>query len=152
MRENTMRLLGCLLVLGLGFFLGCGTSGPPLTPVTGTVTVDDKPLSEALVRFIPQGDTPGHGGQGITKANGKYEITAHRMDDRKGLLPGFYKVVLTRLRQPDGRPLPPNAKPIESAFVETVPEPYLTSRDTPLTVTIGAESVVFDIPMQSVKK
>src|SRR5271163_3947475 len=97
------RLGGARLVLGLCLLAGCSSAGgPALTKVTGTVTLDDKPLAGALVRFMPEGATKGNGGSARTDAAGKYEIVAHAMSERKGLLPGDYKVMVTRLETPDG--------------------------------------------------
>jgi hypothetical protein len=139
-----------LLLLGWFVLTGCKSAdGPALSSVTGTVTLDGKPLAGAMVRFIPQGTTPGHGGAGTTDEAGKYEITAHRTNNRKGLLPGEYKVVLTRLLLPDGKPLPPDVPPINSGAHESIPEPYCKADRTPLTVTIGTEAKAFDCPIQS---
>jgi hypothetical protein len=125
---------------------GC-SSGPALTTISGTVTLDNVPLAGAVVRFIPQGNTQGHGGIGKTNADGKYEITAIRLN-RKGLQTGEYKVVVTRVTLPDGKPLPPNVGPADTAHVENVPEPYCKLDQTPLNVTVAAEAVMFDIPMK----
>jgi hypothetical protein len=139
------RFLG---LLGMCVLAGCNSGGPALTPVSGTVTLDKKPFAGAQVRFLPQGDTLGHGGAGSTDADGKYEIIAHRSNNRKGLLPGEYKVIVTRLLMPDGSPLAPGVAPINSPARESVPEPYCKPRDTPLTVTIGADAKTFDVPLK----
>ncbi len=138
-----------LLLLGLSVLTGCKNSTEPvLTPVSGTVTLETKPLAGVQVRFIPQGTTLGHGGAGTTDEEGKYEITAHRSSNRKGLLPGDYKVVLTRRLLPDGSPLPPNVPPINSNARETIPKPYCDLNQTPWTVTIGSEAMTFDCPLK----
>ena len=46
----TVRCLGLAALLACG----CGRSPPPLTEVEGTVLLNDKPLAQALVRFIPE--------------------------------------------------------------------------------------------------
>jgi len=125
-----------LIFLGCCAVAGCSASGPALTPVAGVVTLDKAPLAEATVRFIPQGDTQGHGGVGKTDAAGKYEIVANRQDNRKGLLPGEYKVVISTL--------PPGAKPIETNVTELVPEPYCNMRESTLTATVDATAKTFD--------
>ena len=56
--------------------LGCGAGGPtepPLAAVSGTVTLDGKPLPDALVKFE---STDGQAGlsQGITDKDGKYSL------------------------------------------------------------------------------
>jgi len=147
-----MNMMPCgrlLILLGLSVLTGCkNSSEPALTPVSGTVTREARPLPGVQVRFIPQGATQGHGGAGTTDAEGAYEVVAHRSRNRKGLLPGTYKVVLTRRLLPDGSPLPPDVPPINSSARETVPLPYCDVKQTPWIVTIGAEATTFDCPLK----
>ncbi len=49
---------------------GCG--GSNLTPVTGTVTLDGKPVANAVVTFVPDG--AGVTCAGSTDSNGKYTL------------------------------------------------------------------------------
>src|SRR5262245_46202277 len=120
-QEHCMRRI--LILLAILVAAGCSPNGPPLTPVSGVVTLGGQPLANAQVRFIPQGDTKGHGGAARTGEDGKYEVIANRMNNRKGLLPGQYKVVVSRLTAPDGTVLPPETKTAETATIESVPEP-----------------------------
>ena len=53
---------------------------PPLAPVTGTVTIDGKPLKDAIVKFVPIFEGPvgskrGTTSFGFTGADGKYRLT-----------------------------------------------------------------------------
>ena len=143
-----MAYVRFLALSGLAFLLGCSAGGPTLTAVSGTVTLDDKPLAGALVKFFPQGETQGHGGHARTGEDGRYEILPQRLPG-KGLLPGQYKVIVSRLVAPDGTLLPPDAKPIETASKESVPEPYTRSHLTPLNVTVGVDAVTFNIPLKN---
>jgi hypothetical protein len=70
--------------LGLG---GCGSSGDNLNrqAVSGTVTLDGKPLAEGTISFAPTTDLPTPGMVSITAGN--YEIPK-----ALGLVPGSYKV------------------------------------------------------------
>ncbi|MBI1831695.1 MAG: hypothetical protein HYR84_09620 [Planctomycetes bacterium] len=111
-----------------------------------------KTIEGAVVRFMPQGNTQGHGGHGITDAAGKYEVVAANTNQRKGLPAGTYKVVINCLRRPDGSAPDPNVPPIESDAKETIPEPYSSLRNTPLTATIGAEAATVDFPLPLKKK
>ena len=53
--------------------LGCSPSHqPPLGRVSGIVTLDGEPLANATVRFTPAG--PGRTSEGITDADGRYEL------------------------------------------------------------------------------
>ena len=59
MNRNHWRLV---LVWVLWAALGCGASSD--VAVTGTVTLDGQPFTNALVTFYPEGKTPGLGGNG----------------------------------------------------------------------------------------
>jgi hypothetical protein len=52
---------------------GCGSDAPPLGQVTGTITLDSKPVEGAVVAFEPAsgGLPPAYG---KTDASGKYEL------------------------------------------------------------------------------
>jgi hypothetical protein len=76
-----------LLILGS---MGCDDGGPPLGSVTGQVTMDGKPLPNALVAFVPEGG--GSTATGSTDANGNYELVCL---DRKGAPIGKHKVSVT---------------------------------------------------------
>ena len=53
--------------------LGCSRSQQPsLGLVSGTVWLDSEPLANATVRFTPAG--PGRTSEGITDADGRYEL------------------------------------------------------------------------------
>lgn len=64
------------LLLGVA---GCGGERFPVAPVSGTVTLDGKPLADARIGFEPRriGDKPnaGPGSYAKTDAQGRYELT-----------------------------------------------------------------------------
>lgn len=81
-------LLSAVVVSGIA---GCG--GPPddqpeLVSVSGTVTLDGKPLANALVEFQPDG--PGRPSTGTTDESGEY--TLQYTDEYEGVPPGGYTV------------------------------------------------------------
>lgn len=45
------RIASLVLLLGLLALLGCGSKGPKRSPVSGTVTLDGKPLAKGVVYF-----------------------------------------------------------------------------------------------------
>lgn len=51
--------------------LGCGDASPPLTPVSGRVTLDGRPLADAVLEFVPASGSPSFG---RTDARGRYEL------------------------------------------------------------------------------
>lgn len=74
---------------------GCGSSGPALGTVTGTVTLDGKPVPAALVTFISK-EADGTSSYGKTDANGKYQLEF--TTERFGAMLGNHDVVITTKR------------------------------------------------------
>jgi hypothetical protein len=96
-----------VLLLG-GALAGCsGSGGEVLVPVTGQLTVGDRPLTTGSVSFRPdtsQGNTSQHHPNGAVAADGKFEL--YVPPARKGAPPGWYKVVVTAYDDPQpGKPL-----------------------------------------------
>lgn len=71
------------------FSVGCGEPSP-FSEVTGTVTLDGQPVSDATVAFRPSGG--GRSAYGVTKADGTYELSTLKPGD--GALPGTHKVTI----------------------------------------------------------
>lgn len=73
--HDSLRALSAF-VIGVFVFsiTGCGPSGdqPELGIVSGTVTLDGKPLAGVAIVFQPDSGRPA---RGITNAEGKYELT-----------------------------------------------------------------------------
>jgi hypothetical protein len=121
-----------LVFLGLA---GCG-DGLKRVPVRGKITADGRPLDHAVVQFIPTGSTRGEGGIGVSDDDGNFSLTGSRAGAR-GVVPGEYKVRVSRLIGRDGSALPPEAKQAEHPGArESVPPPYTSLEGTPLTVTV----------------
>jgi hypothetical protein len=99
-RLSSLLLLGTLTLLS-----GCG--GPTVIPVSGTATVDGKPLSGFVLSFVPD-ETKGHSAQidcfGTIGADGRYSlVTDDRYAQYDGAPPGWYKVTIN---SPDDKPIP----------------------------------------------
>ncbi len=67
--------------------VGCGSDGPELAEVTGTVTVDSKPVGNAIITFIPTGGTTSYG---KTDSQGVYKLMF--TDTKSGAMLGTHKV------------------------------------------------------------
>jgi hypothetical protein len=79
----------CLLLL-FALSLGCtGGSGP--VKVNGTVTLDGKPLSNAMIVFNPDGEG-GTPASGVSGSDGSFRLTTFNSGD--GAKPGNYKVTV----------------------------------------------------------
>jgi hypothetical protein len=80
-----LRLLSCAMLLAMG--CSSGTTGPAEYPVTGTVTLDGKPVESGRILFRKVGDGDRAYGGEIT--NGNYSFTSE---------PGKVKVEITASR------------------------------------------------------
>jgi len=103
-----------LLMIALMLQVGCGPSGPDIARVQGTVTMDGKPLPNAIIMFVPVGGRPS---VSETDANGKYVLEFS--GGRKGAIPGINRVEINTGRlayEKDGKNYP--------AVKESVPVQY----------------------------
>jgi hypothetical protein len=78
----------CMLLIAA--VAGCG--GAQMSPVGGVVLLDGKPLAGASIQFIAQGK--GHDATGETDKAGHFTMST--FNPRDGMLPGSYKVVISR--------------------------------------------------------
>ena len=132
---------------------GCG-KGPERPLVTGLVTLDDKPLTEATIHFFPapagpEATTAAFGA--VTDAEGRYKTIA---------APGSYRIVVLKWARKDGQPLDPSAddpgqlewqpsaEP-NSPYLLVVPSEYGRAESTPLAREIVTGSETIDLPLQS---
>lgn len=88
-------VLTALCLLPLLALIGCGSSGPELVEVSGTVTLNGQPAPGVVLTFIPEA-TGGSPSYGKTDARGYYQLmfTATRY----GALPGKHRVELHTTR------------------------------------------------------
>jgi hypothetical protein len=99
------------LALTLALLAGC-SGGPKLVPVSGTVTLNGKPMKDAEILFLPDpSNKDGLPGQDQTGPEGNYKVMTL---GRAGLVPGKYKVVISRSNVDAGK--------IPSAFKD---DPYM---------------------------
>jgi hypothetical protein len=86
-------LVGAALVLVL--VLGCG--GRRFVPVSGTVTMDGKPVAKATVTFMPVAEKKsleaGESSTGKTNENGQFTLTSSR--GKNGALVGKHRVSIS---------------------------------------------------------
>ena len=76
--------LTMLLIASFSFLLGCGPDTDGRVPVSGTITLNDKPLESGTIQFAA---VDGSLLSGATITAGKYEVPA-----AQGLRPGTYTV------------------------------------------------------------
>jgi hypothetical protein len=107
--ESRTKMSGKWLSAALVAFLlpGCG-GGPKLVSVTGTVTMNGKPLEGANISFAPEpGNAVETAGTDITGPEGNYKLM---YQGRSGVSPGKYKVAISKLEVKAGVELPENFK------------------------------------------
>ncbi len=132
------RLAAASGLLMLVSAAGCEDGGwnVPRTEVTGTVTYDDQPVQEGLIRFLPTGDTEGPTSAAEIQ-NGRYTI-----DAEGGVPVGSHRVEIEAYRED------PNASGEDEEIpgVEGPPrEQYLPekyNRQSELTATIEGNGPV----------
>jgi hypothetical protein len=92
--------LGLLLALLVPMFVGCGGGAdqPDTVPVSGTITVEGKPLEGAQVSFLGEGAS--RAAMGTTDAAGKYQLTTFEEND--GAIVGKHTVSITKSRDTSG--------------------------------------------------
>lgn len=90
-----MKMWRCAAAaVAAGLLLGCGESGPKLAPVTGTVTLNGKPLEGAVVSFQPDSSfAEGIPANVRSGPDGNYKAFTN---GRSGVMPGKYRVVVTK--------------------------------------------------------
>jgi hypothetical protein len=84
LRNHGIRLVGPFLFVA---FAGCGDSGRPVVPVTGTLTHKGQPVPNALVFFAPENGRPS---QGPTDAEGHFKLSY--TSEKDGAEVGKHKV------------------------------------------------------------
>jgi hypothetical protein len=109
-------LFPCVLVL----LAGCGGSGPKPVPVSGRVTLDNKPLANATLQFVPaagaQEGAPPLSSVGTTAEDGRYELILNNAAKTKGALAGKYKVIVTLGAQSGGDSRPTYHKQLPERY------------------------------------
>lgn len=124
-----LSLLGMVLTL----LAGCGRTGHDLAPVSGRVTLQDKPIANIGVTFQPiaktgsRGDA-GLGSYGTTDVSGQFRLKT--IDGKPGAVVGNHKVYLT---VQDTRP--------ESGDVRSGPRPL-----NPFPSKAADGSLTFEVP------
>ena len=154
LRITSLSAIAAAFLVPLG---GCGEGGPRLVPVTGTVTLNGKPLADATISFVPDPSnadiTPGGDKTG---PEGNYKAM---YQSRSGLAPGKYVVLVSKTAAPPaGVELPPEMKmdtfQQEMAGIrkETLPKKYTDAMKTelpPVEVEQGGSVLDFDIKASS---
>jgi hypothetical protein len=130
----TASALACTLFLAA--VTGCG--GPNAASVSGTITLDGKPLPTANVSFYPDGgaNAPAYG---QSDASGRYSLST---GPDAGLAPGKYVAVVVATKEP---PQPYDKTGAEIPPIPITPHKYSDTNTSDLKVEVKAGSN--DIPL-----
>ncbi|HJZ91485.1 MAG TPA: hypothetical protein VKE40_11475 [Gemmataceae bacterium] len=108
--------------------------------VTGTVRLDNEPLTTGSIAWIPIDGTPGPGGGGGISSDGKYEI-------KRGLRPGKYRVEIRSSRTLPRKVINPTIPAdLVDEEVSVIPDQYNTKSS--LIREVGPCSTVFNFDLQ----
>ncbi len=134
-----------LLVIGCGLlsFSGCGSDGPQLAEVAGTVTVDGKPIPNAVLTFIPTGGSTSYG---KTDAQGKYKLMF--TDSKSGAMLGTHNVEIEVKRYSKDEVNEMKAAGLEASS-EFVPIPKKYKQPGALTADVKKGGNTIDFTMTS---
>ena len=119
--------LGILLVVAVG--CGQGNDGFSYQPVSGTVTVDGRPVAGLTVAFVPQGAAinSGRPSKAVTDETGRYE--AKTLDGKQGAAIGEHLVSISSEKM--------DQETQEIVEPETIPSRY--NKRSTLRFTVPAE-------------
>ena len=107
--------------------------------VTGTVRLDNEPLTTGSIAWIPIEGTPGPGGGGGINSEGKYEIN-------RSLRPGKYRVEIRSTRTLSRKVLNPTIPAdLIDEEVSVIPEQYNTRSSLIREVGAGSNVLDFDL-------
>ena len=157
---NRPAKLALSISVTLGFVLtGCPSSSrPPTYRVTGTVTLQGKPVAGAAITFVPTGE--GEAASAITDSEGKYALTTWEAGD--GARPGEYRVKVSKQEQKAVDP----AKMVQNLSIEEeqkiyveskkatppakslLPRKYQDDQTSGLTHTVDKKPTTFDIKIE----
>lgn len=135
-----------LIVLVSGTAIsGCGRSGPELTEVTGTVTLDGKPVPKATISFLPSGEA-GSPSYGRTDLQGKYELGYSL--NAQGARLGSYNVEIatSKLSKEELEEMKASGEEVPAESV-SIPEKYKAA--SALTAEVKSGPNVIDFPLTS---
>jgi hypothetical protein len=110
---------------------GCGGSKYPTAPVSGTVTMDGKPLANGSLTYQPEGG--GMASHGRTDESGRYTLKSIR-DDFDGAVVAKHRVIIRTVGKSSTDTSSDRADP---TAVDPIPKKYNDA--TELTMEVPAE-------------
>ena len=154
-----IRKFSFLLILSVVvcIVIGCAPK-EKRSGVTGTVTMDGKPVEGAQVTFTPQTGNPSNEAYGRTDAEGKYSLRGLIGGEKAGALAGEYKVTIMKKISVDSGKKQPDIYPDENGKPKMVPVMidkdvlpaiYSDLSKTPLSAKITDANAVIDFTLDA---
>ncbi len=119
---------------------GCGSSGPEMAKVTGTVTYQGKPVSKGTITFVPN-VAGGRNATGELSPDGNYRLQTENPSD--GALLGEYKVTIYAHDEPILDYIP--KKPVKPKILAPVKYEKPETSDLKATVQSGSNNFNFTL-------
>ena len=149
-----------LLLLGSAV-VGCGSSGPRLEAVDGSVLLDGEPVAGATVTFVPAAG--GLLATAITSTDGGFTMLTQvpGQGAQPGVVAGDYAVTIVKVERPAGEDVPENdpsyiaptneSRPRQPTYL--VPAGYGEQERSGLSATIvsGGNKVTFELDSKGPK-
>ncbi|OAI40411.1 hypothetical protein AYO40_04790 [Planctomycetaceae bacterium SCGC AG-212-D15] len=123
----------------MALVVGCGSQGPRVAEVTGTVTHEGKPVEKLFLNFVPENGRPSWG---VTDEAGHYSL--HYERDRSGAVVGTHKVwVQVRPASPKEESRPATLRP----EMQQILSKYGKKETSPLRVEVNEDHQVIDLKL-----
>jgi hypothetical protein len=140
-------LFGLVLLAAVFAVPGCGSSGPKLAPVSGTVTLDGTPLKSGTVNLVAdesKGAKQVGTSSGAIGSDGSYRIST---DGKDGAPLGWYKVVVVTMG-PGMMPANTGALSTKAPAAAVQPKySYQSKTDLSYEVTASPKSGAYDLKL-----
>jgi hypothetical protein len=132
---------------------GCVASPPPIVPVEGVVMLNNQPLPNAQVQFVPmaRGLSAEYIASGTTDDNGRFTLTCK---GQSGACACENRVIVMEPSPPDqARGQSAEAQTAMSRFYNglknrPIPREYETVAKTPLTITVATDKSEYKLELK----
>jgi hypothetical protein len=138
-------ILTMLVLMG-----GCHKSPPPVVAAEGTVTLDDRPLVNVMVQFMPESSDFGAelNSMGVTDDKGHFTLTCN-YNSQPGAVVGKHRVVVGE------GPVPAEIRRQQSKVAEfqaslknrPIPTNYGSFSQTPITLEVTPEQKTYAVKL-----
>jgi hypothetical protein len=124
------------------FLPGCSSDGPDLAGVSGTVTLDGKPVPAAVLTFIPE-NPEGSPSYGATDAQGQYTLAFTR--SKQGAMLGKHRVEIETRKISANEAADMKADGREVPEYVAIPKKYGARGELRAEVTSGSNKIDFEL-------